>query len=581
MAELAPTARARMQAVPALLRRSLWPLVLVGGIAAESFVWRAGQSPQYVVYDLGIGFVTVFVTLAIWEARPRNLVGPLLFVWAAWFVVSPIRLAHVPAAIAFSWLVDGISGVCFAHAMLASPTGRLAGRLDRTVVGFAYAAIFFLRGAQLLWSPPQDIFDGELCCTTPPPFAEMRPSVGRFLDSTQTLTLAVLLVAFIALVVRKFLRARPRERHLLFPVMVVALLFAIRSLAGVFLPAGAGGRWDASDILDHVVTVTVAAVFLLVTYRSRVERANVADIIGQLGAAQPSQLQPMLASALSDPDLRLDLAPQDDVVEDSPHQVVTPIHSTTGDLLARLHHDGSVVDDRPLLRSVVAATRLALENAALHAQVMSQLEDVRASRARLVEASDAERRRLERNLHDGAQQRLLSLGLALQLAQQCGADGSDEQRALLADAQEELTAAITELRELGRGINPAILTDHGLASAVHTLANRCAIPVRVLSVPEGRWLPNVETAAYYVIAEALQNVVKHAHASEATVALHIANSDLHIEVCDDGRGGAEINPGGGLHGLADRVEAIGGTLTVHSDERDGTRLVVRLPCASS
>jgi len=579
--EVDVAASARSVQWPTVLRRSLWPAMLVGGIAAESFIWRNGQSPQYVVYDLGVGFLTVFVTLAIWEAKPRNLVGPLLFVWAAWFVISPVRLAHVPAVIAVSWLVDGVSGVCFGHAMLSYPTGRLPGRLERGFIAFAYVAVVAVRGLQLLWAPISDIFDGDLCCQSTPPFLGHDAPVAHALATAQTVTLAVLLVTFMLLVGRRFIRARPRERTVLLPVAAVALLFAVKTLAEAFLPAHAGGRWDAPDIVDHGVTLAVAVVFLLGTYGSRVARANVADLLAQLGGASPDQLEPLLASALRDPDLRLDLGPGEQNAGPEPHQAVTPVYSDSGELLARLHHDRSVLDDTRLLPSVIAATRLALENANLHAQVIAQLDEVRASRTRLVQASDAERRRLERNLHDGAQQRLLSLGLALQLAQQAESSSTGEATALLAEAQEELAAAIAELRELGRGINPAVLADHGLASAVHTLANRCTVPVDVSSVPTTRLAPELETAAYYVIAEALQNIVKHAQAAHAQVSVDHQHGAVRIVVADDGVGGAAITTGGGLHGLVDRVEAINGTLTVRSTRGTGTQLIVDLPCALS
>lgn len=565
-----------------VLRRALWPAMLIGGIAAESFLWRHGQtSPDYVIYDLGIGFLTAFVTLAIWEAKPANPVGPLLFVWAAWFVVSPVRFAHVPAVIAISWPLDGISGVCFAAAMLAYPTGRLPGRADCVMIWSAAVAVVVLRGMQLLWSPLSDIFNGDLCCQTSPPFLGLHADTARMLRTTTTVALCVLLVAFMALLVRRFVRARSRERHLLLPVALVAALFALKTLAETLLPVNVGGRWDAPDIVDHVTTLSVAVVFLLGTYSSRVARAGVADLVAQIGGARPELLEMMLASALRDRDLRLKIGADESDRPPAAHQVVTPIRNEGGELLAQLHHDRSVLDDRRLLSSVVAAVRLALENAHLHAQVLAQLDDVRASRARLIQASDAERRRLERNLHDGAQQRLLSLGLALQLAQQANGESDSETKSLLSDAQNELAAAIGELRELGRGINPAVLADHGLASAVHTLANRCPVPVEVTSVPEQRLAAPVETAAYYVIAEALQNAVKHAGAAHVIVRVDALDDALQIVVADDGTGGAVITPGGGLHGLVDRVEAIDGTLNLRSCAEAGTQLLVRLPCASS
>jgi PAS domain S-box-containing protein len=207
-----------------------------------------------------------------------------------------------------------------------------------------------------------------------------------------------------------------------------------------------------------------------------------------------------------------------------------------------------------------------------------QEEEVRASRARIVEAGDAARRRLERNLHDGAQQRLVSLSLALRLAQAKLATDPKAAGTVLESAREELALALDELRELARGIHPAILTDRGLVAALEALADRSPVPVEVDGDTDGL-SPAVEAAAYYVVAEALANVVKYAGASHVQV--HIARADgvAVIEVADDGRGGADPAAGTGLRGLADRVEALDGTLVVESPVGEGTRVRAELPAA--
>jgi signal transduction histidine kinase len=562
--------------------------MLVAGIAAESFIWRAGQSPQYVVYDLGVGFLAVYVTLAIWEAKPRNVVGPLLFVWAAWFVLSPVRYAHIPWVVGVSWIVDGVVAICFGYAMLAYPSGRLPGRPERSLVIGGFLTIVLVHFLQLLWSPIEDLFGGDLAgcrqsCLSSPPWLGIDRPIARDLNSGQTILVVVLGVAFVSLVGRRLSRASLRERHLLFPIALAAVVVATKYVVEAFFPSHAGGAWDAPDIVDHVTTLGVAVVFLLGTYASRVDRAHVADLLARLGGAQPDELQPMLAQVLRDPDLRL-LTDTDDQVSDRPlgqHQVTTPIRRDTGEVLASLQHDRSVLSDRRLLSSVTAAAGLALENADLHARLRAQLGEVRESRARLVHASDTERRRLERNLHDGAQQRLLALGLALQLAQQASETDDAELQRLLKEAQIELDAAIDDLRQLARGINPAVLTDHGLAHAVQTLANRSAVPVQVRSVPSQRFTTELETTAYYVISEGLQNVAKYSQAHSASVCVNATGGKLHIEVADDGVGGATLSADGGLRGLIDRVDAVHGHLLLSSPPGQGTRLIVELPCGSS
>ena len=206
-----------------------------------------------------------------------------------------------------------------------------------------------------------------------------------------------------------------------------------------------------------------------------------------------------------------------------------------------------------------------------------QEQEVRKSRARIVQAADAERRRLERNLHDGAQQRLVSLSLALRLAEARIETHPDSAKKILAEAQQELAQALAELRELARGIHPAILTDRGLAAAVEALAARAPLPVEVAAMPDERLPDPVEAAAYYVVAEGLTNVAKYADASFVRVTVERRNGIASVEVADDGIGGADPLAGTGLRGLADRIEALGGRLEVDSPASGGTRLRAHMP----
>ena len=211
-------------------------------------------------------------------------------------------------------------------------------------------------------------------------------------------------------------------------------------------------------------------------------------------------------------------------------------------------------------------------NAALHAK----LDELAASRSRIVAAGDVERRRLERNLHDGAQQRLVALSLGLRLARKQLDTDPDAARASLDAAAVELSLALDELRELARGLHPAVLSDHGLRTAVHALASRTPLPVEI-EVPEGRLPEAVEAGAYYLIAEALTNVSRYAQASEVRVRVEADDGSLVVEVADDGIGGADPAGGSGLRGLADRVEALGGSLEIVSPEGEGTTLRAAIP----
>ena len=230
-----------------------------------------------------------------------------------------------------------------------------------------------------------------------------------------------------------------------------------------------------------------------------------------------------------------------------------------------------------LLVARLRARRLADANAELRRQVEAQLEEVRASRARIVEAGDRERRRVERDLHDGAQQRLVSLSLELQVARRAlGTGGDPVVTRSLERAAEEAVTALTELRDLAHGIHPLILTEAGLGPAVESLVQRTPFDVAV-DVGSERYPPALEGAAYYLISEALVNVTKHAGATRASVRVGRFGNEVVVEIEDDGVGGADPRDGSGLRGLEDRVAALGGTLRVLSPAGGGTRVAARIP----
>ncbi len=207
------------------------------------------------------------------------------------------------------------------------------------------------------------------------------------------------------------------------------------------------------------------------------------------------------------------------------------------------------------------------------------LSEVRASRIRIVEAADEERKRVERDLHDGAQQRLVALSMRLRLARTMQAGRSPEVTALLDELAAELQQALAELRDLARGIHPAVLTEQGLAQALESLVLRSPLPAQVTACPERRLPAAVEIGVYYLVAEALTNAIKHAGANSAQVSVTEVERGIVVEVRDDGAGGASIEAGSGLRGLADRVAALDGRLSVHSPREGGTTLTAEIPCA--
>jgi len=224
------------------------------------------------------------------------------------------------------------------------------------------------------------------------------------------------------------------------------------------------------------------------------------------------------------------------------------------------------------------AVQLALENARLQAQLRAQLDQVRQSRARIIEAADKERRRLERDLHDGAQQQLVTLLLSLQLAKAEALEHSDPNTAHMLDGSiESLRQALDELRSLARGIHPTVLVQSGVAPAIRTLAERCPIQVDVTGDLD-RLEPRLEAALYFVAAEAITNAVKHSKGQRICVELRRRSGRASVDVSDDGVGGAELSRGSGLVGLSDRVAAVGGRLNIESNKPHGTRLHAEVPC---
>jgi signal transduction histidine kinase len=251
-----------------------------------------------------------------------------------------------------------------------------------------------------------------------------------------------------------------------------------------------------------------------------------------------------------------------------------------GQPVAALVHDRSLREDPTLVAGVAAAASLAIENERLQAAVRARLAQVRESRARLVTVADEERRRLERDLHDGAQQRLIALSISLaRIGAQIDAGQAGMARDAVRNAEQQLLTALGELRELAAGIRPAILTDAGLAVALDALAEQAPLPVTVRAVIDGRLPDAVEAAAYFAVCEALTNVAKHGGASSASVDAQVTAGRLTIVVEDDGIGGVKIGRGGGLRGLIDRVGALDGRLDVDSPAGGGTRIRVELPCA--
>ncbi len=529
--------------------------------------------------------------LAITYRRdPGSRLWKLILLWS--LASSTWVLGYVRSDLAWTLaqFFGPLSAVILLHLVLAFPTGRLRDPVDRTLLAIAYAIVLPLQLVNFLF------YDPAWVGCTPATYCPANVLlVTRNDDVTSVITKLGLLSPIIAgvgivEVIRHWRRASAVGRRALAPVAFgMPLSFAI---LGAWWAAPALNRDDIrvfmlENRIFDVPSFLTPILFIVGLARTRLARGNVADLAVQLAHGVPiGGLRDALARALRDPSLELAFPTADgtegpQLVDEAgaaftppsgPDRVATRLERD-GDLVAVLVHDASVDQEDPgLVDAVGAVARLALENERLAAQVRAQLAEVRASRQRIVEAGDAERRRIERDLHDGAQQRLVALAMRLEVAQ----GSADEASAILAEAADELRAAIAEVRDLARGVHPPILTEAGLAAAIESLAERLPFPVEI-DVSPSRYPPAIELAAYFVVAEALTNAAKSSGATHASVASDAEGGVLRVRVADDGSGGADPARGTGLRGLTDRVGAIGGRLIVSSPAGGGTVVMAEIP----
>jgi signal transduction histidine kinase len=531
--------------------------------------------------------------------RPESRLGWLMVVVAFALLLRKLEYSGSPAVFTFGFAIGQLFVPSFVHAVLGYPNGSV-GRLEKRLVVSAYAVALALPVVSLLFYDPRRscVFRCGHSDRVRPESLLLVRADGRVFDAlsltVQIALYGVLAVVFIGLIVRKLVLETPHARRLRAPLAIAGVAAGLRaisqlvfafvahsSLIGVVLFAG-----------EEAVQIAVPAALVGGLLRGRLARANVADLVRDLERTPPEQLESLLARVLHDRSLRLgfwvptqrayvDAAGEPfDLPLDGVRRAVTRLDQA-GEPMAVLVYDPALRDQEGrLIEAVCAAARLALGNARLHAELRAQLAKVRESRARIVAAADAERLRIERDLHDGAQQRLVALALDLRVAQRKLADAGPEVEHVLATAVESLQGAIEELRELARGVHPAILSEEGLGPALRSLASRAGLPVTVVASPDTRLPQQLESAAYFVAAEALTNALKHSSATAVTIGAWQENGTLRVEVADDGVGGADAGKGTGLRGLVDRVEAHGGRLFVESRAGAGTKVIGELPCAS-
>lgn len=564
-----PTATLRL---PARTRGVM--LTIAVGCAATSVLLEptARAYPVIAVLEVLVivGFATAGYLLAQDPAQVSN--GRLLMTSAVLQVITHVHLVgHSPLPM-IAWLTGPLSAVPASVVLLRFPSQKL----DRVALIWLRFHLTWLVVSRVLFTVPTPQRRLGWWPTVP-----MSPSVAAAASTIGNDVLAGSTLIFASLLVRRIARSRGVARHELVPVMVAAIGASVTVV--LHLTSVASGRAGVTPLIlgtEQFGLLIVPAAFLFSAVVMRMARAAVGDLLLRIDySTTPTELQTALSKTLSDPNLQLRFWRTDTQSwvdtegllcdDDRTGKLRVEIADADGQPLAILLTDPAITRHSHLLNATVAACRLALHNAAA-------LDEVRKSRARIAEAAFTERRRLERDLHDGAQQRLLALSMSLDQVRH----GSMDQRTreLAEAASHQLRDAIRELRDLARGIHPAVLVQSGLGAAVDSAADRMPISVHT-TIPDMRWPASTEATAYFLICEALTNVVKHSGCDAARVSVAATNAVLHVQVSDTGSGGAVLRHGSGLIGLSDRIKAIGGTFRISSSKGQGTCVEAEIPCA--
>ena len=518
--------------------------------------------------------------LVAWRRRPDSAVGPMLTLTGFGVVLSDI-LTQIDSPLTFTaaLLLGELWIVVYAALILSFVSGgRLLSTVDRVLVGMFFVGLFVLQFTLMLFL---DLEDNLLLVR---PDADVASALTKV---QQVILIAASLAVAVVIFGRWRTASQPRRR---------ALLPSLGgSLSGVLYAAALTTVLVESPVIPlfwilNTALLTVPAALLWGLLRSRLARGGLADLFRELGTQRGVQLETGLGKTLGDPSLVLAYrVPSERAYIDGAGQPVAPPPpggdrtvapiEREGRELGMLIYDAQLDDDPELVEAVAATAAIALDDARLQAESEDRLAELRASRERIVAASDAERRRLERNLHDGAQQRLVSVALQLRMIHSRIRTDPALAEELVSSASDELSQSLEELRELARGIHPAVL-NHGLQAALTSLASRASVATTVSFETPKRLPEPVELAAYFVACEALANVAKYAQATQTTVRVSRRDGLVVVEIVDDGVGGADESAGTGLQGLADRVAALDGTLRILSPPGGGTVVTAELPCES-
>jgi signal transduction histidine kinase len=570
------------------------PLIAAALAAGIGAAWLAAHRDfePYQTADaplaLLVGWSFVGSGLVAWWQRPRNRLGAaMVFTGFAWFATF-LTDAHDAWIFTLGTALESVYLVGFVFIVLSFPSGRLQSWIERALVLAAAVLVSVVEIVSLFFTDTQAV----LCSGCPNNAFELDRNDGAANGILQGQRIAGALLALFAvgLLVRRWRGASEPERRSVAPVLWAGSATIVVLAVSIGNDAAGGPLGQAAKLALSAVFASVPIAVLVVLLQRRLARSAVAGLVVELGErGKGSDLRDALARALGDSSLELaywfaagrhyvdvDGRAVELPAADAPR--VATVVERGGRPVAALVHDAALGENLELVESVCAAAALTLENERLQAELRARLAELRASRARLVEAGATERRRIERDLHDGAQQRLISIAMSLGLAEARLPADPHSVAPIVREAREALALALAELRELSQGIYPSILMERGLAAALDELARGAALPVALdVSLPV-RLAPPLEAAAYFVVSEALANAAKHSHANEARITARAVGETLLVEIADDGIGGAG-GAGSGLRGLADRVEALGGSFTVTSPPGRGTTIRAELPCS--
>lgn len=565
------------------------------GVLNPQGVIRWGENPgraPFSVFELSmftaVGLAFVLAGVTAWRTRPNRNPGVLLVIAGLLWLASGVRRSSDPALFTTGVALTLMYQPPLLQLALSFPSGALRSRAERGAVAFFFGAWSVIAVASWAFFDPRlHIAAGESTSRNLLLLWDSPALTGGIGDAARVVQIVVGL-SIVAVLVFRWRSGTPAYRAAFMPLWLAVIIKTAATIWVSLAVVQLTGSLSTEALLwQYPATAIVPLAVLLGLWRYRFARGALGELMVEIGMAPVSErLIRALRRSVRDPTLSLwqwspalegfvdgDGVPQALPADGTGRAAM--VLERNGAPVGALVFDEALGDQPQLLAAVRSATSLALDNQNMEQQLRDQLVEVRRSRERIVTAGDARRRELERDLHDGAQQRLVAVSMELARARRAAT--AEEMKGLIRQAAEELAVALAELRELARGVYPPSLRERGLDGSLTALAERSSLPVELDIDMSERPPPAVELAAYFICAEAVTNTTKHARATRIRILVKGSTSELVLRITDNGVGGARPGPDGGLLGLADRAAALGGSLTVASPAGQGTTVAASLP----